>query len=334
MSNNNISNSEIVAEIASIPLAGVSTIACIIALGVLLYYKMWRSFIYRLVLYKFISLIVFSLSSIILFAFYLIIFTKEKAGVNLVNETTNLRIILFTCANGSLSIFYSFMTCLTVCVYLMALHNYQFAYKSDLCIVVPSILYFVIPAVARTVIIPPPLFHINYLCISVIVYVLYGLPILVNIVFTALTLVPLCCRACGYNLCMKTAATIESHRKALREILPFYSLLVPLLIIFIYIFNVRSVGVIIYSDIVFGAPGLIYALSFALHLFFIRKNLKKFRGKRKAPRTTGYGSVQRRTYHVESFTSEGISETCNTEHVVVSEDEEDTRFLLRKNNNV
>ena len=334
MSNNNISNSEIVAEIASIPLAGVSTIACIIALGVLLYYKMWRSFIYRLVLYKFISLIVFSLSSIILFAFYLIIFTKEKAGVNLVNETTNLRIILFTCANGSLSIFYSFMTCLTVCVYLMALHNYQFTYKSDLCIVVPSILYFVIAAVVKTVwIIPQPQFYMNYR-ISVIVYVLFGLPILVNIVFTALTLVPLCCRACGYNLCMKTAATIESHRKALREIVPFYSLLVPLFIIFIYLFNVRSVGVIIYADVMFGAPGLVYALSFALHLFFIRKNLKKFRSKRKAPRTTGYGSVQRRTYHVESFTSEGISETCNTEHVVVSEDEEDTRYLLRKNNNV
>ena len=61
------------------------------------------------------------------------------------------------------------------------------------------------------------------------------------------------------------------------------------------------------------------------------KNLKKFRGWKKAPQTTGYGSVQRRTYHVESFTSEGISETCNTEHVAVSEDEEDTRYLLRKN---
>ena len=60
------------------------------------------------------------------------------------------------------------------------------------------------------------------------------------------------------------------------------------------------------------------------------QNLKKFRGKKKALHTTGYGSVQRRTYHVESFTSEGISETCNTEHVV-SEDEEDTRYLHRKN---
>ena len=51
MSNN--SSTLIVADAVSIPLAGVSTIACIIALGVLLYYKMWRTFIYRLVLYTF-----------------------------------------------------------------------------------------------------------------------------------------------------------------------------------------------------------------------------------------------------------------------------------------
>ena len=166
----------IVAEIASTPLAGVSTIACIIALGVLLYYKMWRSFIYRLVLYKFISLIVFSLSSIILFAYDWIIFTKGKDGVNLLNETTNLGIVIIACAIGSLSIFFSFMTCITVCMYLMALHNYQFTYKSDLCILVPSVLYFVIAAVAKTVqIISQRQFYMNY-CITVIVYVLFGLP--------------------------------------------------------------------------------------------------------------------------------------------------------------
>ena len=331
MSNNSSSLTEIVTYAVSISLTGVSTIACIIALGVLLYYKMWRSFIYRLVIYKFISLIVFSLSSICLLAFDLIDENNEK---DMANETTklNIKIILVACVNGSISISFSFMTCLSVCVYLMALHNYQFTYKSDFCILVPFILYFVIAAVVKTVRIIPQ-FYMNY-CISVIVYVLFGLPIIVNIVFTALTLVPLCCRACGYNLCMKTAATIESHRKALREILPFYSLLVPLFIIFVYLFNVRSVGVTAFYTIVFGTPGLFYALSFALHLCFIRKNLKKFRGKKKAPQTTGYGSVQRRTYHVESFTSEGISETCNTEHVAVSEDEEDTLYLLRKNNNV
>ena len=334
MSNNSSSDAVIVADAVSISLAGVSTIACIIALGVLLYYKMWRSFIYRLVIYKFISLIMYSLSSISLFAFYLITIPKAEAGVNLDNETINLGIILIACVNGSISISFSFMTSITVCIYLMALHNYQFTYRSDLCILVPFILYFIIAAVAKTVwIIPQPQFYMNYR-ISAIVYVLFCLPIPVNIVFTALTLVPLCCRACGYNLCMKTAATIESHRKALREILPLYSLVVPFSSIFICLLQVPSVGVIVFYNIVFGTPGLIYALSFALHLCLTRKNLKKFRGKKKAPQTTGYGSFQRRTYHVESFTSEGISETCNTEHVAVSEDEEDTRYLLRKNNNI
>ena len=57
----------------------------------------------------------------------------------------------------------------------------------------------------------------NNEAISIVYDVLLNITNLVNIVFTALTLVPLCCRACGYNLCMKTAATIESHRKALEE---------------------------------------------------------------------------------------------------------------------
>ena len=51
---------------AGISLAGVSTIACIIAVEVLLYYKMWRTFIYRLVLYMFMFLIVFNSTTIIL----------------------------------------------------------------------------------------------------------------------------------------------------------------------------------------------------------------------------------------------------------------------------
>ena len=49
---------------AVISLAGVSTIACIIVVEVLLYYKMWRSFIYRLVLYMFMSLIAYNSSAV------------------------------------------------------------------------------------------------------------------------------------------------------------------------------------------------------------------------------------------------------------------------------
>ena len=173
------------------------------------------------------------------------------------------------------------VACITICIYLMALHNYQFTYKSDICLLVPSILYPLIVAVPTIVKIAT--FYDEYyrrLCI----FVGFGMPFLTNIVFTALTLVPLCCRACGYNLCMKTAATVESHRKAQK---------------------------------------------------FIRNNLSKLRDKKKArhDNINDYGTTnQHRTHRTTAYTTEGISETCNTEYVVVSENEEDTRFLQQKNN--
>ena len=105
----------------------------------------------------------------------------------------------------------------------MALHNYQFTYKSDLCLLVPSILYLMVVIILTVT--WDVLDHFDRRGVTILN--IFGLPFLVNVLFIALTLVPLCCRACGYNLCMKTAATIESHRKALREILPFFILIVP-----------------------------------------------------------------------------------------------------------
>ena len=172
---------------------------------------------------------------------------------------------------------------------------------------------------------------------------IFGLPFLVNVLFIALTLVPLCCRACGYNLCMKTAATIESHRKALREILPFFILIVPsflVIIVWIVWFSIASGfiggGVHNYdadfNDILSAlvALGLLNAVCFALHLFFIRKNLKKLQGKKKASRSANY--IQHRTHRTTVYTSKGISETCNTVSPLVNESGEDTRYLLRKSN--
>ena len=175
-----------------------------------------------------------------------------------------------------------------------------------------------------------------------ILNILLALPFLVKVVFIALTLVPLCCRACGYNLCMKTAATIESHRKALREILPFFILIVPsflVIVVWIVWFTIKAIfigGVHDYdadfNDILSAivALGLLNVVCFALHLFFIRKNLKRLRSKKKASRTANF--IQHRTHPTTVYTSAGISETCNTVSPFVNESEEDTRYLLRKSN--
>ena len=78
----NTNNSSLLqADIVTVSLAGVSTIACIIALGALLYYKLWRKFIYRLVLYKLLSLTGSSLSATIEIS--LVIHQRDKTRCKL-----------------------------------------------------------------------------------------------------------------------------------------------------------------------------------------------------------------------------------------------------------
>ena len=328
----------------TIPLSAVSIIAYVLALVVLLYYKMWRTFIYRLVLYMFISLIFFCVS-VIIHAF-VIVLLKEAIEVNTTTNAYNIThgndtavlTFLDMLIISTLATAHMLVTCITVCIYLMALHNYQFTYKSDLCLLVPSIPYLMV--VISLTVISNVLNDFDKR--GVIILNILALPFLVKVVFIALTLVPLCCRACEYNLCMKTAATIESHRKALREILPFFILIVPsFLVIVVWIVWSSIVSVFIgsvhdyevdFNDIVSAlvALGLLNAVCFSLHLFFIRKNLKKLRTKKKASRTAN--SYQHRTHRTTVYTSEGISETCNTVSPFVNESEEDTRYLLRKSN--
>ena len=308
-------------------LAVVSTIACITALGVLLYYKMWRKFIYRLVLYTLISLIVLSLSIILLMIVSLA-------------HTTNVGIFvaLSVFIYGSLGTAVMLVACMNVCIYLMALHSYQFTYKSDLCLLVSSFFYVII-VVILTIALNVLFLQMDYdssLVILMIVIGILDLPFLVNVAFTTLALVPLCCRACGYNMCMKTAATIESHRKALKEILPLFLLILPSFL-FAFLsgiqFASRSLAVeiiiVIIHYVSLSTAGLSFAIFFAIHLFFVRKSLKKLRAKKRVQRET---VNQHHTHHTTAYTSEGMSETCNTEYQLVSENEEDTRFLLQRNN--
>ena len=320
-----MTNSSYFVVAAYISLAGMSTIACIIAVEVLLYYKMWHTFIYRLVLYMFMSLIAFNSSAVIFISIELLF---ESTATNSIGFVVTMIIFLNSCLTNA----FMLMTSITVCIYLMALHNYQFTYKSDLCLLISSVVYLTIVGTFTIIII-----YFGNVNNSEGMRIAYGilvfLTIPINIVFTALTLVPLCCRACGYNLCMKTAATIESHRKALREILPFFILMLPdffdAMLQVVPLFNYDGT---IVSQLILMTMGLFSSLLFAVHLFFIRKNLGRLRGNKRALRTTNYGSVyQRRTHRTAVFTSEGISETCNTEHLPVIESEEDTRFLLLKN---
>ena len=216
----------------------------------------------------------------------------------------------------------------------MALHNYQFTYKSDFCLLISSVVYLT-AVVTLTIIYYGNVNNSEEARIAFNILVFLAIPI--NIVFIALTLVPLCCRACGYNLCMKTAATIESHRKALREILPFFILIVPSFFVTMLqdVPSFYNRDGLIVSIVILLILGVFSSLLFALHLFFVRKNLGRLRGNKRALKTTNYGSVYRRRIHrTAAFASERISATCDTEHLPVIESEEDTRLLLLKNDRV
>ena len=328
----NISNVSLLqSDIVTVSLAGVSTVACIIAVAALLYYKLWHKFIYRLVLYKLLSLIGSSLSTAI---WIVLMIMEDDVTYVIVNRTFGSIVI------GGLVFATMIGVCISICIYLMALHNYQFTYKADLCLLVLSIL----PLIALAILIIL-IFGCGKKCgpaITPTEEIASIICFLVNIVFTLLTVVPLSCRACGYNMCMKTTATKESHRKALIEILPFFILtLLPLfsyIIVFIILDILQNSNDFLYSiftcvsrNFFYCLPGLFSAVSVAIHLFSVRN---KLRSKRRREPAVRHGSINRRcTYRTGVYTSEGMSETCNTEYIPVSENEEDTRLLLHKNNN-
>ena len=330
-----------VVNVVSIFLSGVSIDACIIALGVLLYYKMWRSFIYRLMLYMFATLIFSSSSTITLMISYLRISNEELVWKEVVNWTNKTgvyaslvipSILIFNC----LAIVQLLVTSITVCIYLTAFHNYQFTYKSDLYLLVSTIIFVtVVSTLNISASVPPDRYSNNFnqfKGITIAAFVLVCLLLPVNIVFTALTLVPLCCRACGYNLCMKTAATIESHRKAMKEVLPFFILIVPSILFFLSHLK-RSLD---YSEtsynvvhVIYSIPGLVSSLTFALHLHFMRKKLKKLQGSR----LVNYESVNFSRIHCTTvFASDRISDSCITNSPLLSA--EDTQYLLTRNSRV
>ena len=292
-------DTEIIVDYVALSVAGVSIIACITALGVLLYYKMWRSFIYRLVLYLFISLIVTSFTTVGISLFdYLLLSDRNITFEELVtlgsgNQTDLLvvKIILHVSVNDSRAIAILLATCINASITLMALRNYQFTYRSDLCLLALSIVFGIVISIITTVIVYTRNDYDDQIGIKIFASVLCP-ALFVNFIFATLTLVTLCCRACGYNLCMKTAATIESHRKTLREILPLYILLVqyPLFIV-LYLGSLIYKSRYVYRVITFGLPGLVCAVSFALHLCFIRRKLKYLRPRSTRKQSRKYGIV-------------------------------------------
>ena len=288
-------DSEIKADYVGLSLAGVSTIACIIALGVLLYYKMWRSFIYRLVLYLFISLIVSSSTTVGYSLFSYLLISSRNMTLEEVNKNQTeffvIEVILVFFVNFSQVIAFLFVTCINASITLMALRNCHFTYRSDICLLALSIAYGITNIITTAVVYTRDDYD-DQRGMKILASISFA-AFLVNFIFTTLTLVTLCCRACGYNLCMKTAATIKSHRKALREILPLFLLIVPSsFFIYLHFELLIYTSGQVYYIIIFSLPGLVCAVSFALHLCFIRGKLKILQRRRTKRKSRKYGTLK------------------------------------------
>ena len=216
----------------STSLAGVSSIACLVAMGALLFFKAYRNFIYRLVLYILATLTITSLCTMIKYLMSIIKVDLRDNNITIQDNGTGFStahfIASYAVQSGVLTALL-LITCVTLCIYLMALHHCQFTSRvADIvCLLVslatPQLLACVLLGICSGDI--SPLWSCNYpgkeqLIAVVFVAVLF----IVNAGVMVFTLVPLCCGVCEYRLMMRTIGTRRSHRQALKETIPLFLL--------------------------------------------------------------------------------------------------------------
>ena len=155
------------------------------------------------------------------------------------NSTISTISFIFQCFHvGSLPFFYLLLTSMSLYMYILATHHHQFtSWVADLIFLIVCLILSLLTAITFLVILSLPNQSPALLPIQVINFIIISLA---TVGFTVLTLVPMCCRACDYNLCMRSVATRESHQQALREILPLFILLSPNVAVLASVLNSRT----------------------------------------------------------------------------------------------
>ena len=240
---------------------------------------------------------------------------------------------------SSLCTIYLLLTSLNFCLYCLSIHHKRFSsWVADLiillmCLLLPQPLTLPLTSACGDI---TSLWKSPDSPCTIATFVLLvvaaTIVLLVNILLTTLALLPVCCRACGYNRCVRSVATRESHQRALKEILPLFIFLSYTCFAIISLVLATVYCELIPITALSRLSGLFLAFSFATHLCILGKaKLKKLRGRNRSLAThKSYGSmvIQQHTHRTTVFTSEGISETCNTDYPHVSEDEVDRELNL------
>ena len=197
------------------------------------FFKMYRKLIYRLLFYALAAVILSEISRI---ASLLTTINVQGHHVEFgsIDDNKTISIVFDYLQYASLIFFYLLLTSMGLCLFLLAIYHHQFtSWVADLVFLLVCLILSQPSPITAAILIfvcKPHQSHVNKM-ISLIAGIIYiTLIFLVNVGFTAFTLVPMCCRALGYNMCMRSLATKESHRQALREILPLFILKIPSLL--------------------------------------------------------------------------------------------------------
>ena len=115
----------ITADTVSFSLSVAFTIVHVIALGVLLFFKMYHKFIYRLLLYAFVALIHVHVTTSISWTTYSLKYKVNKWNLKYL-QTAPCTLYFYTFMLAVLTFFYLLQTSTGLCMYILALHHHQF----------------------------------------------------------------------------------------------------------------------------------------------------------------------------------------------------------------
>ena len=331
-------------EIITSAVAGVSTATCVVLLLSMLYFKMYRhGFTYRLIHYTLFATTALSLCVMIAMLLNIRVSDNQRsAGVlngTVLNSDNNVTIFAVVYVYNSSEITVCLLTtCVSFSIYNLAVQNYQFkSLVPDLnCLLVslitPHIITLILVSICDGNVSP------GWRCRdrtdgyeeSVIV-IFVAVLVAVNGVFMFTTLVVLCCRASKCNTIAMNTATTASNRQALKETIPLLLIPTSSLVYVLYVIIVNYLTPMLSfiglnltasssADFFVGnflpsTFGLVFSSLFAVHLCFLgSRKLKKLRGVKRIR----YGTMGHTHRPTTVFTSEGLSETCNTDYPHVS----------------
>ena len=341
--------------ISSSSAACVSFVACIVALGALLFFKMYRLFAYRLVFYTLAALAMFSFSNML---FLILVYIGPKSVA-----LDGCLLVLGFVFTSSFSTALLLMTTHTFYLHALAIRNQVYnRWIYDLNCLLISI---ITPVLSTGVTfsfcdgdIKKLLFFNNLSpmlgCIdkddetkSTIVVsstmLAIGTLLILNGVFIMASLIAL-----SYRAYFNPVVTDVRYKQAMKEVLPLVatavicSIYTTLICVFDQIvplsknnqISTRFGHVQLFTGILGAMLGLVAALAFATNLYALgrEKRNKLRRPKKRRTRTDTYGSTRRLHQRTTVYTTDQYSDSCITSYPHVSEEDVEREFFSQRNN--